>query len=234
MERIPLYQFNQGPYSAGTSQFCTLINGAVNVPAEGLWTPINLLWYASVQVTGSISTLSAQIYGSNQNDAPLNTYTATVGGVPLAGNSYTLTFNAALVMQNVVITYTAVSGDTVTSIAASLAALINANTSLAVTGLVATSSAGVVTMQWPTLANGESYTSYTQPPIANRIALFASTSGGTFTAACGTDGYALTSAITSLGIVSAVNSLPVRWIKGRITTLTGTNANASILLTGVV
>lgn len=71
--------------------------------------------------------------------------TATITGTVAAADTINLVFTGAgIVGSPVTVSYTALLGDTVTSVAAGLAAAINGNAALSVAGLSATNTAGVV------------------------------------------------------------------------------------------
>ena len=210
-----------GPFSESAIVVSALLG---SVPTEGLWSFVGWSKVGSIELAGSMATLSCQLYGSNQPDAPANTYTVT-----LAGSGYASSDTVSLVFGNqnlsagsLTITYTLGSGESATTVATKLAALIGSS-KLAALGFQASSLAGVITITYPSGAATGAGGSPSSPLPSNFTTVTGSASGSeTVTVAAGTNGSVLGSAITALGL-TAVTPLP-RWVIGRITTLTGTGA----------
>lgn len=103
---------------------------------------------------GNETGLIQKWYGVNHYDdisGNKQTQTVTITGSTLNGATISVQFtNATLVGTPVTALYTQQAGDTVTTAAAGLAAAINANTNLTDFGVSATSSAGVITIAYPT------------------------------------------------------------------------------------
>ncbi len=175
-----------------------------------------------------MSTLNLDLYGSNAIVRPLNTYSVAIGGSATEGDVLTLTFSGGAFTTGgqYALSYTVPAGPpTLDAIAASIAAAISADTILVPLGFLADADSGVVTITFPSVAPGYSESSPTQPPPSNATSLVASANGGaseTLTVAAGSNGSKLMS-VTELGFI-ALPVLP-RWITGRLTTLTGTDAS---------
>lgn len=220
IERIEGMQSVVGPASINV----VLADAVASVPYEGIWVPWLYSKFGSVEVYGSMSTLSCQLYSTNRID-PLNSYVVTVGGTLTVGD--TLTVGATTPSGVLVATYTTVAGDTTTTMAAGLAAYINQSIAFASLGFTATNNAAVLTVNWPSIAPPSGMIPYTtsNPAVAQTVTLTTSVSGSateTMTVTCGVDGSTVGSAMTTLGNVV---SLPtVRWLKLRVTTLTGSGA----------
>jgi len=235
----PIVSYSAAPFNGPQNGQSLLVDGVTAVPYEGVWLPASFYKAATLEVGGSISTLSLQLYGTNALEQPLNTVTVTVGGSKTTGDVLNIeVINQNLSNGNVTVSYTVLSGDSINSTAAALAALINANAGLQTLGLSAIAVGGVITITFPSapsnLANNPSLGSPSAPLTQNQCAFVLTKSGGaseTLTLANGTDGTVLGSAITALGL-TAVSPLPVRWIKARVTTLTGGGANVSAALAG--
>ncbi|MBS1955293.1 MAG: LysM peptidoglycan-binding domain-containing protein [Cyanobacteria bacterium SZAS-4] len=101
----------------------------------------NATGYAS-SVSGSATELITLSVNPNQNQL------ATIGGTKTTGDVITLTvFDAGLPSGKQAIPYTVLAGDTLTTIATGVAAAVNANTNLQNSGITATSTGAVVTLQ---------------------------------------------------------------------------------------
>lgn len=88
-----------------------------------------------------------------------DTYTATIGGTVSNNHVQTITVhNTSLTGGTQAVTYTELTGDTLTTIAAGLAAAINANANLQNIGVTATSSGAVITLS----SNTVNQTTYTK------------------------------------------------------------------------
>ena len=97
--------------------------------------------------------------------------TLAVGGTKTTGNTVTVNvIDPALSGGKVAITYTVLSGDTLTSIATGLKTAINASTALTTLGVSATSAGQVVTIK-STSANATTYTQSTSTGATETLAL---------------------------------------------------------------
>jgi hypothetical protein len=231
-----LVQYTAGPFASPFAIAALLADSivAANLPYEGLWVPVKFAKAASIELSGSISTLALDIWATNQFN-PLNTYTVTVGGSETDGDMLNLIFtNPLLPNGSETVTLTTSGGESTTAIAAALAAGVNADQNLAVLGFRATSAAAVVTILWPSLPGFAINTEEGSPPVGSTTILTTSKSGGateTLTVAVGADGEKLNgTSITALGLTNYTSSMPVGYIKTRIGTLTGTGANITAAL----
>ena len=103
--------------------------------------------FRCVRVADGTDTAASLILAS----AAGSTETATIGGSSTAGDAIALTATSAGVSGSpVTVTYTVKNGDTTTTMAAALAALVNANTALTNAGISAAAAAAVVTLTYPT------------------------------------------------------------------------------------
>jgi hypothetical protein len=212
-----------GPYGL----IAPLVPGIISVPYNGPWVPIAGAKALSMEVAGSISTLSLVLYGTNdENVSAVSDYIITIGGTITNNDTIVATFtNPNLPGGSEAVTIPVVTADTTTTLAAKLAAAINADTNLAGLAITASSVAAVVTVQFPSVAPGES-NSYTGPPLANTTQISTAVTGGASeTAVVGVTetGTAIGSAITALGLTAVAAPLPA-FIRAAMTTLTGTNA----------
>lgn len=216
------------PYTGPFDASGTLLDSVTAAPAEGIWLPAQFLKNMSVEVTGSGSGQSVQLYGSNALAEPGNQQTITIGGTVATGDVLTLAFKSA-VAGTINVNYTTVGGDTTSTIATALAAAINANATLATDlGVSASAASAVITVSWPSETPAAAAdnvpagfnSSVTQPLPANFLSVTGSTTGSEiFTIANGSTGTAVGSAITANGVTQfAGNAL--RWIKARLTALT--------------
>jgi hypothetical protein len=230
-----LVQYTAGPFAAPFSIQALLADSivAADLPYEGLWVPVKFAKAASIELSGSMATLGLDIWATNQLN-PVNTYTVTVGGSETDGDTLNLIFaNPLLPGGSETVSLTTSGGESTTAIAAALAAAVNADANLAVLGFRATSATTVVTIQWPSLPAGVTLTSEEgSPPIGSTTVLTTSKSGGateSLTVAVGADGFKLNgSTLAAFGLTNFTSSMPVAWMKTRIGTLTGTNANVSV------
>lgn len=230
----PLIAYQAGPFSGPFAAVALLADSviAAQLPYEGLWVPAMFAKSASVQVSGNFTTLSGDVYASNALNPPLNTYTATLGGSETNGDTLTLTFaNPLLPGGSAAVPVTAAGGQTINSLATALAAGINANASLAALGFTAMAVGAVITIQWPSVPPGAG-AGGTYPSFAQSNTVISKNVSGaateTITIAGGTDGSNITAShLTALG-VTALNPMPVRWVKARIGTLTSGAQTASI------
>ena len=171
-----------------TTSIATALKSAINSDAHlqaiGL-TATSSGAVISVAVTGTTYTQSSTgsgatiTLGLNNNG---NT-TATIGGAPASGNTVTITaHNPALSGGQESATYTVVTGDTVVTTAAGLAANINADTHLQALGITATNSTPAA------LAYSESFSAQAPLTSGPNTANVSATDGGNNTK---TNGYAL-------------------------------------------
>lgn len=104
-------------------------------------------------------------------DKSNRTASVTIGGTVTVGNTLTLTVNDAALSGGVKSkTYTVVGGDTLTSIAAGITSLVNADTSLAAIGVTATSSGAVILISSAS-ANQTTYSSSTSGGATETISI---------------------------------------------------------------
>ena len=230
MQADPLVNYVAAPFASPFAIKALLADSIVagNLPYEGLWVPLGFSKAATVELLGSISTLSVDIWGTNQF-FPLNTYTVTVGGSETDGDVLSLVFTNPLLPgnQQETVSVTTSGGESLANIATALAAAVNADAALAPLGFKAAAASAVVTIQWPSSPGFSTTTDEESPPLGSATILTATKSGGateTLTIACGADGVNLTSShLTALGLTN-LTPMPVGWVKARVTTLTGTNA----------
>lgn len=216
-----------GPFDIGLQ----LLDNATAATTEGLWLPTQFAKVGTVELAGSMSTVSVSLVGTNQLLAPLNQYTLTIASTVATGDVITVkATNSNILGGSASVSYTTIAGDTTTTIAAGLAALINASAGtrgMAAAGITASSTAAVITVSFPSVfpnAGTENY-NYATNVGAGNITTFAGTSTGSETvtvAGVTTIGSAIGSAITALGLTSI--TLLTRWTRARMTTLTGANA----------
>ena len=175
----------------------------------------------SLEVTGS-GTFSLQLYGTNQENQPTRVSTAvTVTGTATPADVLELTFTSTgLPGGSVVLDYTVSNTDTLTTIAAAFAALINGNAALTAASFFATSSSVVLT---------------TTQTGSDEIVVITDTSAGspgeTLTPVqtfAPVTGETLGSAITSTGIT--IIDYPVRWLRAQLTSISGGGANITARL----
>src|SRR5690242_8859492 len=109
----PIVQYQAAPFAAPLGVSAMLADSivAANLPYEGLWVPALFAKQGTLQVFGNFTTLSADVYGSNARDWPLNTYTATIAGTETDGDTLTLTFtNPLLPAGSAAVPYTTSGG----------------------------------------------------------------------------------------------------------------------------
>ncbi len=137
----------------------------VNITAS----PVAQTSYAQSVSTGATETIA---FGTNLNG---NT-TATIGGTKTTGDILTLTIeNSNLSGGQTSIPYTVLAGDTLTTIASSLASAINSNSSLQGIGVAASSSLAVIT----TTVTGTTYTTSTSGGATETLTMSANVQGNT-------------------------------------------------------
>jgi hypothetical protein len=209
---------------------------AANTPMESVWIPAGAAKAGSVELEGQFSTVSVQLLGNNFPTDPGNFYTVTLGGSTFtAADTVSLTFwnpNIPTTGQETV-TRTLGAGESATTLATELTALINADPVLLLLGIVASvPSAGVIQISYPSVLPGGPIdgTSPTSKPQQNTtVVLFSKTGSGneTGTVANASLGGTLGSAITTNAIV-ALATLP-RWIKAQFNTLTGGSPSSPVV-----
>lgn len=203
----------------------TLLDAVSVANYEGVWAPWLFVKQGSLEVSGTFATLSCQLFGTNQIN-PLNSYAITIAGSFTAADIITLNFTTPLGV--LAATYTVSGGDTATVAAAGLKNFINTSSAFSAQGFQASNVAGVLTVTWPTppfLGAGSYSTS--NPAYSPIVTVTSSVSGSateTVAVAAGSGGSALGSAITASGMTQF--TLSARWLKVRITTLTGGNVTA--------
>jgi uncharacterized protein len=106
--------------------------------------------------------------------------TATVSGSLTVGDVLKLTATSSAISGSpVTVSYIARAADTTTTMAAGLAAAVNANTALAAVGVYATSSSAVATLYWPAALSPTITWSQSVTGTATETITLASGSGGT-------------------------------------------------------
>ncbi len=224
----PLYRIEGIPSVQGpTSINAQLLDGVNTANFEGLWVPWLYVKQGSLEISGTFATLSCQLYGTNAI-SPLNSFTATIGGTITNGDTVSLNFSFPA-SNLVTITVPVVTAETTAQIAAALVAGINANPTLASYGVQASAPASVITITWPSPSPFPGQGTYTtsNPDVAPVLTLTSAVTGGateTVAIAPGVGGSTLGSAITAAGMTQFTFS--ARWLKIRVTTLTGGNVNA--------
>lgn len=237
--RAPNYMnYDAAPFDGPFALQATMADSVAAALFEGLWLPSRYAKSGSVELAGSFATVQADIYATNQPDAK-NSQTVTVGGTVTNGDAASLTFaNPNLPNGTASVSYPITGSDTTTTIATGLAAAILANQTLTALGFSATSLANAVTVSWPSVPpaadpqpNGTS-----SPPPQNVTIITGSVSGAaseTLTIALGTDGQKIAS-MTAAGIQPlSISGQPIRWLKCRIPTLTGSPPSVSVFFAGV-
>jgi hypothetical protein len=211
--------------SGPTSINATLLDTVVTPNYEGIWVPWQFVKQGSLEISGTFATLSCQLIGTNSQN-PFNSYVITFGGS--ATNGDVVTVNFATAVATLVATIPIVTSEATPTMATALAAFINTSAIFATYGFQAVAIASAVTVTWPSfypISIGAFSTS--SPPPAPAVLITSSVSGGateTVTVTAGTGGSSMGSAITALGMTQF--SLSARWIKIRVTTLTGGNVTA--------
>ncbi len=154
-----------GPYGINASLF----DGIAAVPYEGLWVPLFGAKQGNLEINGSISSLSVQLWGTNVQ-RPVNGNIITVAGSIQATDTCAVTINSpGLPGGAVTKSHAVVGGDSVTTIAAALVASINSDVNLAGLGINASNVAGVITITWPSYMPGTGNSNPSGPPLANTV-----------------------------------------------------------------
>lgn len=227
----PIANFQAAPFNGPFSESALVFDALAAAPFEGLWVNTSFLKNLNLDIEGTFSATSIQLYGTNLD---------TVGAV----NQYVLTVTNSSITTNDVITtkfknpnipggsesvaYTVLGGDTNTTIATALAAAINADVILKGLGFAATSALGVVTVTFPSTPPNTSGTS-SSPANSNTTQITSSVSGGateTVTTTCGSNGNTIGSAITAAGLTN-ISPIP-RYVKARLNSMTGSIMNAAL------
>jgi hypothetical protein len=209
-----------------------LLDSVTTANYEGIWVPWQFVKQGSLELSGSMASLSCQLLGTNSR-APLNSYVITFAGTETTDDVVTVNFVTPV--STLTATYRVLASDTSTSVAAGIGAFINTHANFAAYGLQASNVAGVLTVTWPSYtpsAGGVPWTT-SSPPIAPFISVTSSVSGGateTVAVAPGTGGSLLGSAITALGLTQFTFSS--RWLKIRVNTLTGGGAVITAIAQG--
>lgn len=220
----PVVRVDGIPAISGQASINALLaDTLVTANFEGPWVPWMFSKQTSVEVLGTFATLSCQLYTTNQLN-PLNSYGITIAGTFTAADVITLTFTTPLGV--ILATYTVIGGNTATIAAAGLRDFINTSSSFAAQGIQASSAAGLLTVTWPTPP-------FTRPSAVSPLITVSGASSGSSTetvaVAVGSGGVVQGSAITGLGMTQL--AITARWLKARITTLTG--GNVSVIAQGI-
>lgn len=221
--------FNFPSIFTGPGEISAVLGRCTAVPFESVWIPAGAAKAGSVEVEGSFTGLSVSLIGNNFPTDPGNSYTVTITGGFVNLDTLSIDFiNPNISAGDRKITYTAGGAETVTSAAAGLAALINADAVLQPLGFQATSNLGVITISYPSIPlqtlPQEGFSSTQQPPQNSTLLQTSKTGTGTevLTVANASSGGSLGAAITTNSI-TPINTLP-RWIKAQFTALTSGSA----------
>lgn len=231
--------YDAAPFDGPMALYATMADAVAAPLFEGLWLPVRYAKSGSIELAGSFTTIQADIYATNQAE-PLNSQAVTIGGTITNGDVATLTFANPLAPNGqATVSYPITGSDTTTTIAAGLAHAITTNVSLtAGLGFSATSNANVLTITWPSIPPilDPQPMGTSGPPPQNITAISGSVSGSateTIAVALGTDGQKIAS-LTAAGIQAlSISGQPIRWLKCRIPTLTGSTPSVSVLFAGV-
>lgn len=219
----PVQALTSAPY-AGPFSLDAILADAVAAKFDGCWIDAGSIHAASLEITGSFSAVSVDFYGSNDLPPPPNGYTVTVGGSVTAADTLTLTIgNRMLEGGELDVEYVPVDGDTTATIAAALAALITASPALAALEISAAAGAAVLTLSYPSAVPPARWQSPspTLPQPNNATTVVSAVSGGateTLTVATLTNGTKIAT-LAALGLTAV--TVMSRWIKARISALTG-------------
>ncbi len=183
----------------------------------------NVTAYSS-SVSGSATELIALSVNQNQNQL------ATISGAKTTGDTITLTiYDTGLPAGKQAVTYTTLAADTLTTIAAGVAAAVNANTNLQNNGITATSSAAVVTLQ----SKSPNLTSYRQSfnSTATESMLISPAKFGWQVVALGgtkTTGNTVTVVIYDIGLATGSKAISYTVVAADTLTTIATNLAAAI------
>jgi len=227
MRLVPAVNFRAAPYAAPLSINSRLLDSVAAAPFEGVWLPTMFAKMGGIELSGSMATLAVGLFGSNQFDPPVNYYEVTIGGSITVADVVTLVVNNPnLPGGSVSLAYTTVNGDSLTKAAAALAALIQGKAALAALGfMAANNSSAVIAISFPSVPPGQGAPDTLPPPSQNLTTISGSSNGSateTVSAAVGTNGTSLGASVTAFGF-NSIAPVP-RWIKARLTTLTGGGA----------
>jgi hypothetical protein len=235
-----LVDYASAPFNGPFAMRASLLDTVGAAPYEGIWVPIGFAKAGSFEVTdgGTVTGLAAQIWVTNQS-APTNTYILTLGGSITTGDVINLNVTSG-VAPAFVVPYTVVSGDTTNTIlAGNIAAAVNASAAARSVGLTAVGGAGIITLNWPSVAPGTpSPAEFDQPssPGPQNTLAVAYLKGGnteTITVTLGSDGQEVAT-LTAPGLSTPPTvPFPVGWVKARLATLTGTSPTVSMRFQGV-
>lgn len=229
----PIARYDPFPINGPFGISLNLLNQSV-LNAEGVWVPAGCMAAGTLELTGSMSTVGVDVYGSNAPGAPLNSYVLTIAGSATAADVVSLTFTSPLLPGGEVASYTVAGGNTATVIATALVASIASKARLKALGVTASNLAGVITVNYPSVplsdpTNGTTfYNTSTSPGPANTIGVTSGVSGSaTETVALAgvvAGSTKIGTTLAALGL-TALTPLPFKWIRARIITLTGGGAN---------
>lgn len=233
----PLIGYDFAPINGPFATSAWLMEGVTAV-AEGLWVPTKYMKNASVEISGSMTTMSLAIVGSNQLPEPPNQVTLTIGGSVTVGDTVTVVVNNKNIPAggSASVSYTTIGGDTTSTVAAALATRLSASLPIIACGIeVNNIAAAVITVQFPSVWPNAGLTGGSYNAAFQNVTTFSGSSSGAATetvtaAAVTTIGTAIGSAVTALGFVSL--SLVPRWMKARLTTLTGGGATINAAVAG--
>lgn len=195
---------------------------------DGCWVPMFGAKLVSLELAGSMDTLGVDVYGSNSLGDPGNGYTITVGGSETDGDIVTLNISNPNLPAGVVnVSHTAAGGETVAQVAAALNTAINAQADLNALGIKSSVLSAVITLSYPSVAAQSGNSNPSQPGIANptTVAYTKGSNSETVTIAVTTNGTKLGSTLAAFGL-TALTVVP-RWVKARLTTLTGAGATVT-------
>ncbi len=226
-----LTDYQAAPFNGPASLYASLLDGVAAAPFEGLWVPAAFAKSLAIILDGTFSAISCEIWISNASAPPDNEITATIGGSVTATDTVGLKFSGPLLPGGNIVSYTVQGGDSTTSIAAGIATAINADTRLAALGIGASSASAVITVSWPSIApNPGVYPpdAGTGEPVTNPMSVTSALSVGaseTVTFGNGANGIKANT-LTAAGLTQI--SGPVRWIKSRLATMTGSSASVDL------
>lgn len=210
---------------------------------EGPWVPLAGAKSLALEIAGALGggTLSLQLVGTNDPSvASVNKYTVTFGGSVSNNDSLSAAFsNPNLPNGLETVTVTATGSDTTTTLATAMAAAINADVNLQAVGISASSAAAIVTVSYPSLAPESAPPQ--GPPSQGGTALFANytsvvvskTGTTTITAADGSGGTNVGTALAALGLTAIAAPLPL-FIKARMTLSGATNPSVTAALSAAI
>lgn len=234
-------QFQFAQSWAPMTGFLWLAQGVTAVPVQGPWLPCSLFSQASAEVYGSYASVSSGILLANSYFPPMNGYKVTIGGTITPGDVLSLTVTSSVAGVQTV-SYTVTSGNTLNQIAASLAALLAANLSLAAAGFLVSEGSGIIVVQFPSLPPGYTWsgaglvasTPANSPPI-NYVTVSTSVSGSateTMTVSLVNNG-ATIQTLNATTPHALLPGMPARWVQGNVSVLTGAGAIVDVNMCGV-